>query len=421
MEELGFAVKANDAEDARRVLERHPGLKGRLDEPVPCGDFGATALLVAVHRKNREMIDLLLQAGADINARSHWWAGSFGVLDGDSGLEPFLIQRGAIVDAHAAARLGRLDRLRDLVSGDPASVHARGGDGQTPLHFAANVEIAAYLLEQGADIDAPDIDHESTPAQWMVRERQDVARYLVSRGCRSDILMAAALGDLELVRKQLEADPAHIRMSVSDTWFPRKNPRSAGTIYNWTLDRDKTAHFVAREFGRNEIYRFLMARSPEELQLAIACEAGDQALVHELLARRPDLVAALSDAETRKLPDAARDNNAEAVRLMLGVGWPVDARGQEGGTALHWAGWRGHSEVVRELLRQHASVELRNNDYNSTALEWAIYASVHGWHPDAGDYAGTVEALLQAGAKAPPLTEEPSASTAVLEVLRRYA
>ena len=47
------------------------------------------------------MIDALLRAGADIDARSDWWAGSFGVLDYASGLENFLIERGARVDAHA--------------------------------------------------------------------------------------------------------------------------------------------------------------------------------------------------------------------------------------------------------------------------------------------------------------------------------
>ena len=116
---------------------------------------------------------------ADINARSHWWAGSFGVLDNDGGLAPYLIDRGARVDAYAAARLGMLDRLEALVKDNPDVVHAGGGDGQTPLHVAANVEIARFLLEHGADINARDVDHESTPAQYLVRERQEVARYLV--------------------------------------------------------------------------------------------------------------------------------------------------------------------------------------------------------------------------------------------------
>src|ERR1700732_2711308 len=98
------------------------------------------------------------------------------------------------------------ERLKELLEADPSLVHARGGDGQTPLHFASTVQIAEYLLEHGAEIDAPAFDHDSTPAQWMLKERQDVARYLVGRGARTDILMAAALGDLERVRACLDAD-----------------------------------------------------------------------------------------------------------------------------------------------------------------------------------------------------------------------
>ena len=79
------------------------------------------------------MIDVLLAAGADVNARSQWWAGGFGLLHtADPELAAYAIERGAVVDVHAAARLGRLDRLRELIEGDPRRVHARGGDGQTP-------------------------------------------------------------------------------------------------------------------------------------------------------------------------------------------------------------------------------------------------------------------------------------------------
>lgn len=60
-------------------------------------------------------------------------------------------------------------------SHDAGVVHARGGDGQTPLHCASTAQIAAFLLDHGADIDARDVDHESTPAQYMVSDRQDGA------------------------------------------------------------------------------------------------------------------------------------------------------------------------------------------------------------------------------------------------------
>ncbi len=161
VEALTAAIKANDAPLVRQVLARYPGLKSTVDDPLPNYSFDTPAIVAAVQKDNRDMVDALLDSGADINARSKWWAGGFGVLDSSSQeLTPYLIGRGAYVDIHAAARLGMFERVKELVDGDPALVHARGGDGQTPLHFASSVEIAGYLLDHGAKIDARDVDHE---------------------------------------------------------------------------------------------------------------------------------------------------------------------------------------------------------------------------------------------------------------------
>jgi len=421
------AVKANDARRVAALLERHPELKQRLNDPYPGAPFGETPLLACLQFRNRELIDVLLAAGADINQKSHWWAGGFGVLDhaAEPGrpawLAPFLIERGAIVDAHAATRLAMRGRLDALVSADPAHVHARGGDGQTPLHVAPTVEIAAYLLDHGADIDARDVDHEATPAQWMVRDRQEVARYLVSRGAATDILMAAALGDRPLVERHVETDPAVIRTSVNDAWFPKRDPRAGGHIYIWTLGHDRTAHTVAREFGHDEVFRLLIDRSPAELQLAVAGELWDEPTFRALLAAHPDLVRTLTEADRRRLADAAHNNNTDGVRLMLAAGWPVDVRGSEGGTPLHWAAFHGNAEMVREILRHRPPLDVRGDAYDAAPIGWAIYGSVHGWRPSKGDYARTVELLLEAGAKRPPLTDDLDASEPVRAVLRRHA
>src|SRR5689334_23351457 len=168
-EKLSAAVRASDAARAARVLQEHPDLRAQINEPML--DYGGMqALLAAVQRTDRKTIDVLLHAGADINARSRSWSGGIGVLDECAPeLAEFLIERGAIVDAHSAARLGLLEKLQELVTEDPDVVHARGWNGQTPLHFASTVEIAEYLLEHGAEIDARDLQHESTPAQHMLR------------------------------------------------------------------------------------------------------------------------------------------------------------------------------------------------------------------------------------------------------------
>src|SRR5438093_4896784 len=240
MELFKQAFAQHDAVLFARLLEEYPKMKARINEPVAAFDAP-----IVTRVRSREMLDVLIEAGAEINAKSRWWAGGFGLLDcATPELARYAIERGAVVEVHAAARLGWIEKIRELISADPALVHARGGDGQTPLHFASTVEIAEYLLNQRANIDARDIDHESTPAQYMVRDRQDIARYLVRHGCRTDLLMAAALGNLDLVRQLLDADPACIRMSVSEQYFPKQEPRSGGTIYIWTLGQNKTAHVI---------------------------------------------------------------------------------------------------------------------------------------------------------------------------------
>ncbi len=413
------AINNNDEMRVAQVLQEHPELKSRLNDPLPGFAFGGTALLQAVRGANRKAIDILLDAGADINQRSHWWAGSFGVLDDDRGLAPYLIERGARLDVHAAARLGMFDQLKELVSANPDSVHARGGDGQTPLHFASTVEIAEYLLNHGADIDARDIDHESTPAQYMVRKRQEIARYLVSRGCSTDILMASALGDMELVRKHLDADPSCIHMSVSEHYFPKRDPRSGGTIYIWYLGSHKTAHLVAREFRHEDVFQLLMERSPAPLKLSIACELGDDATFRSLLTNNPDLARSLSAIERSRLVAVAQNNNTQAVRLMLAAGWPVDVLGEMGETALHFAAWHGNTEMIKELIERHPPTEVKDTRFNNTPLQWSLRGSNHSWERHKGHYATAVEMLLQAGAKPPDSIENLEASEAARAALRR--
>ena len=426
-EALKAAVCDSDASRVRELLKKHPELRTRIDDPLSNEGFGLYAMFAAVQRSDRATIDVLLEAGADIRKRTEWWAGGFGLLDDcDPSLVDFLVERGAEVDAHSAARLGMMPKLRELVAANPDTVHARGGDGQTPLHFASTVEVAEFLLANGAEMDARDVDHESTPAQYMLRvdqirhypkDRQDVARYLVSRGCHTDLLMASALGDMELVRRHLDNDPNCIRMSVSEQWFPKKNPRSGGTIYIWMLGAHRTAHAVARDFGHEDVFRLLMERTPEELKLALACELGDEAAFRDFLSKRPDAAQTLSEEERQKLPNAAQTNNAEAVRLMLEAGWPVDTPGEAGATALHWAGFHGNAGMARTILRFHPTLELKSREYAGTALSWAVYGSGNGWHRATGDYVGAIRAMLEAGATLPPHAEELEPSEAVLEML----
>ena len=107
-EDIAKALREDDAPRVRELLQRHGELRARINEPF--GDFDSPVIACA---RSREMLDVLLSAGADINARSRWWAGGFGLLHtAEPELAEYAIEQGAVVDVHAAARLGRMEKLR---------------------------------------------------------------------------------------------------------------------------------------------------------------------------------------------------------------------------------------------------------------------------------------------------------------------
>jgi ankyrin repeat protein len=232
--------------------------------------------------------------------------------------------------------------------------------------------------------------------------------------------MVTALDDEARVRQHLDADPACIRMRVTDEYFPKVNGKAGGTIYQWTLGWYVSAHDVARKFGHHEILRLLLERSPDDLKLIAACWAADETAVQSLLRDNPDLATRLSESDRRQVALAARNNETAVLRAMLSAGLPADATGQHGATPLHWAAFHGNLEMVRELLHHpgRPSLELPDADFKSTPLGWAIHGSQHGWHCRTGDYAGTAQALIEAGASL--RDRKLDGSEAVREVLRRH-
>ncbi|WP_165253661.1 ankyrin repeat domain-containing protein [Paludisphaera soli] len=410
-EKLMRAIESDDVDGVRLMLKRSPSLRKRINDPL--GSFDSPPLNSV---QSAAMIDALVEAGADLNGKSAWWAGGFGVTHLTSPeLAAYAVERGAELDIHAAARLGRLDRVRELIERNPDLVHARGGDGQTPLHFAKTVEITEYLLDHGADIDAKDVDHESTPAQYMLGDRPDVARYLVERGCKTDILMASAIGDLERVRAFLDADPASIRVRGNARFFPMANPHAGGTIYQWSLGSNASTYQAAEKYGHQDVIRLLLDRSSTVERLIALCWLHDATGVTDLLAANPGLAVSADDRS--EVARAATRNDTEAVRLMLQAGLPVNARGQHGATPIHWAAFHGNLAMIQAILPFGPPLEDAENDYKSRPLGWATYGSEHGWYSGSGDYVGTVEALLAAGSKLPAKV---SGSEVVQAVLRRH-
>ena len=87
----------------------------------------------------------------------------------------------------------------------------------------------------------------------------------------------------------------------------------------------------------------------------------------ELVAGNPGLADRLSEAERIEIASAARNNDTEAVRLMLEAGLPVTARGQHGGTPLHWAAFHGNRAMVEAILPYNPPLEDAENEFHVQA------------------------------------------------------
>ena len=403
-------VADGDAAGLRDVLRRDPAVRALVNEPL--FGFDSPALVSVAGGDDVEIVDVLLELGADPNRRSGWWAGGFHPLHSARGaVAERLLRAGAVPDACAAAQLDRPDLLRAMLAEDPSRVHERGGDGQTPLHFARSREVADLLIDAGADLDARDVDHRSTPAEWMVADRRELAAYLVERGATADIFLAAALGLSDRARSLAAADPRVLDLRTSQGDYAEKAP-SSYHIYQWTLGPSLTPLQVAAKLGEQATVAALLESASPVQRLLLACHEGRAGDARAIVAAQPGIVERLQGADRRALTDEAWAANAPAVVLMMELGFDpaVPAvTGPTGGTALHCAAWEGSPECVAAILgepRGRALLEVQDPVYGGTPLSWCWHGSRNCGNPRA-DHAGVVLLLVRAGARLRPdmLTE----------------
>uniref|UniRef100_A0A1B0DGP9 NAD(+) ADP-ribosyltransferase n=1 Tax=Phlebotomus papatasi TaxID=29031 RepID=A0A1B0DGP9_PHLPP len=116
-----------------------------------------TPLHEAAAKGKYEIVKLLLKHGADPNKRNRDGATPLDLVrEGDQDVADLLRGNAALLDA---AKKGNLARLQRLVT--PENINCRDSQGRnsSPLHLAAgynNFEVAEYLLENGADVNAQD-------------------------------------------------------------------------------------------------------------------------------------------------------------------------------------------------------------------------------------------------------------------------
>jgi ankyrin repeat protein len=421
-QQLHDAFERRDWKAVRSAFVEHPSLREEIDEPV--FPFDTPALVQYASAQDLEAVDLLLELGADPNRRTSWWAGGFHALHHARGaVADRLMAGGAVPDACGAAQMDRVDLLARILDEDPSRVHERGGDGQTPLHFARSREVVDLLLAHGADIDALDVDHRSAPAHWMLQGKRGAGRYalaeyLVERGAAVDVFLAAALGLVDRLEAMLARDPSIGELRTGKGEYGEKPP-SSFHIYTWTIGQYLSPLQVAARFDQERAIDLLSRHASPKDRLLAACASGRAGEAADILLESPGLVSRLEREDLRALPEAGWNGNAAAVDLMLSLGFDPAADGPDLGTVLHCAAWKGAADCVEVALRYpgvRQLIERRDRVHDSTPLGWCCHGS--RFSKNAGDFAAVARLLLEAGAKPGPNLQH--AREDVLAVIREH-
>lgn len=259
-----------------------------------------------------ECVNLLLQAGADVNAKQ------------------FL----AFTPLRMAVGASRSDVVKLLLSAG-ADVNTRDeNDGSTHLHWAASkdAEIAFLLIEAGADINAVNNRGETPLSIACTRGKSDCVRVLLEAG--ADI--TPLLNDKDIFVKMAwncNAECARVLLSLVDPEKLNVPPLLHAVVMN---DAQGVQRLLNEGSDANELlYNQLTS-------LHYAAGYGHKDCLHILLQAGAKVNAANGGGVT-PLHAAAGNGHALCVKLLLEAGADINCHDQLGRSPLYWATWYGYS------------------------------------------------------------------------------
>jgi ankyrin repeat protein len=354
-------AKRDDANVTALILASQNGhlevvqflLDAGADVNVETND-GATALMVAAHNCHLEVVQALLAAGADVNARmlDGKTASMLAPDHGNQEVSQLLNETSErIEDFFDAVRSGDVNQVSAMHAAK-ANVNWKDSDGNTALICASqegHLETVQVLLTAMADVNAKN-EYGETALMW------------ASRNCHKGIVQTLLASKANANAKDVDGNTALIwaalysHLEIRDN--KQKNPNFQEDNFRHRLleivlallaagadVNAKTAHFSTKA----RIGASLRGRKdlPISLTLSFKYECDAMAEV--------DAISRMTDGNTA-LMEASSIGHIEMVLALLEAGADVNARRRDGRTALIAALSNGNQEIVK-LLKKMGAVE----------------------------------------------------------------
>ena len=292
---------------------------------------GQTALMWAAGEGHADVIRALLEAGADLHARSHGPAAAEAAAG--SGTYTRRVERmDEFTPFLFAVRAGRAQAVQALLAGG-ADVNETAPDGTSALVIAAanaHWELAAFLLERGAD---PNAAEQGWPALHQVIRTRNL-----NIGFFPHPEPTGTLGSLEFARSLLEHG-ADVNARIVE-------PIVDGFRGFWT-QQGATPILVAAKGADAAMMRLLAEYGAD---ITLANERGTTPI---MAASGVEMFNPNEDSGTN--PEAL-----EALEVALELGGDVNAGNNDGDTPLHGAAWRGANDIVLRLVEEGAALHVEN-------------------------------------------------------------
>jgi ankyrin repeat protein len=410
-EDLAEAIRDYDAAAVRRIL-------GDIPRRLHAGDArGNQPIHWAVMTRQMDLIDELLDRGADINAKRIDGARPIQLCNGDYHYRGWrdvpkshstsprevldhLRQRGAYCDLCTAAHIGDLDHVRRLLDDDPrmanrpseyVSYYPCSG---TPIRNAAaagHEAIVRLLLECGAD---PNLPEEGIAPRGhalysaATNGHRTIARLLLESGAHPNVEVESSADTLSRViakgdRQMLEllcsygaARPVHLLAHDNDL-----STAAAVFAANPALADDPDALANAASGGHESFVRLMLRYRPDLPRRVIfpgwAVGAKTREL-NELLFQHGMNPSAADWLGITPLHEFARQGNTEKAAIFLDHGADLHARDEDiCSTPLGWSAKFGQKEMVEFLLQRGAVPNLGDDFPWATPQAWALRRGHH--------------------------------------------
>ncbi|MET7253977.1 ankyrin repeat domain-containing protein [Dyadobacter fermentans] len=389
-----------------RALHRHKGSEAgkQIAATIRSRDFDAFSTLLdsseeyihatddegnqpihwATMSRQPEMIDALLDRGADINARRPDGARPVQLTNGDYSYRGWrdvpedwrwkpndiylhLVRKGAYVDICMAALKGDEARVRALLDLDPSLANKPSeyvtyyaGSG-TPLKNAAlagRMEIVKLLLENGADPNLPEegiapMGHALHSA--VVYNHIDIVKLLLEHGAHPNVPVESSADSLTAALER--GDKAMINLLCS---------------YGAARSLDLLAHYGDIHTAA-AVLKANPALANDACALETAAGQGNEDFVRLMLRYQPDLAKQIAVGVRSQGPQDAVKSR-ELTEFLFQRGMDPNARNWLGITPLHRFAERGDIHNAGLFLEHGADVDAIDEQHCSTPLGWAAKA-----------------------------------------------